>query len=78
MRGLEAFIVENWPFGFRRTSYGRRPPLVDISSLSFFGSTSDTYLKVFPDSNWADFGVSRKLWMSSFHNTKEIKNPMVG
>ena len=30
------------------------------------------------NSDWADIGVPRKLWMSSFWKAKELENPMVG
>ena len=51
----------------------------DINNLDFFlGLTSDAYLKVFPNSNWADLVVNGKVWIYSFHNTWQLGNPMVG
>ena len=37
-----------------------------------------TYVKVLPDSDYADLGVLGKLWMYCFLNTKEIEIPTVG
>ena len=48
--------------------------------LSFFGFSVLTliaYLKAFLDIDWADLGVSRKVGMSSFQNTKDIEILMV-
>ena len=74
MRGLGVFTKENWTFSFWGTLYGRRPPLLTSAILAFTGLDLDTYLKVFPNSNWADLSVPRKLWMPSFQNTEEIEN----
>ena len=50
-----------------------------ISSLCTFSVLiSDAHLEVFSDSDWSDLGVPRKLWMSSFHKTEEIKIPTFG
>ena len=66
MRGLGAFIVGFWPFGFWQPLSGHWPPLLTLSILAFSSPSLDEYLKVFLGSDWADFGVPRKLWMSSF------------
>ena len=78
--GLGVFIGPKWPFGF-----WSRGPLVavgsnaNINNLGFFPSlTSDAYLKVFSDLDWAYFSAPGKIWMSSFQKTKVIEIPMVG
>ena len=74
MRGLGAFILEKFPFGFRRPL----ATLLTLAILAFSRFTSDVYLKAFLDSDWVDLSVLGKLWMSCFHKTKEIENPTVG
>ena len=46
--------------------------------LHFLIPTSNMQLEVFSNSNWGDIGVPGILWMSSFHNTKEIKIQKIG
>ena len=57
MRGLEAFIAENWPFGF----CPRQPPLLTTVAPAFSGIDLDAYLKVILDLDWADICVPGKL-----------------
>ena len=53
-------------------------PNADISNPGFFpGSDLDEYLESFLKFDWADLDVPRKIWMSSFHNTKENEISMV-
>ena len=50
----------------------------NLSCRAFSVLTLDAHLEVFPDSDWSDLDVTRKLSMSSFQKAKEIKIPMVG
>ena len=50
----------------------------NLSCNAFLVFTLDPHLAVFLDSNWGDLGVPGKLWMSSFHKAKELKNPTIG
>ena len=61
MRALGSFILKKWHFSFQRTLKGRWPPCWCQQFWPFLGSTLDTYLKAFLDSDWADIGVPRKL-----------------
>ena len=49
--------------------------MLTLANLSCSLLTSNTHWKAFPDSDWANLGVPRKVWMSSFQKTKENKNP---
>ena len=49
----------------------------NLSCNAFLVFTLDPHLAVFLDSNWGDLGVPGKLWMSSFHKAKELKNPTI-
>ena len=50
----------------------------NLSCNAFLVFTLDPHLAVFLDSDWGDLGVPGKLWMSSFHKAKELKNPTIG
>ena len=77
MRGLKAFIAKKWPFSYRRTLKGCWPTCWHQQHWPYPSLTLDTYLKAFLKLDLVDLGVPGKIWMSSFENTKEIKNPTV-
>ena len=49
-----------------------------LSLCTFLVLTQDAHFEVFLYSDSGNLGVPRKLWMSSFQKTKEIKIPTVG
>ena len=76
--------INSWKVTIRLPVVGFGGPLVatgpnaDISNPGFFlGSDLDEYLESFPKFDWADLDVLGKIWMSSFHNTKENEISMV-
>jgi len=61
------FPPPKWGLGYAR-------PVANVSNLVIFpNSTSNAYLNAFPNSDWADLSVPRKVWMSSFQNTEKMK-----
>ena len=66
--------LEKFPFSFQRPL----ATLLTSAILAFSRFTSDVYLKAFLDSDWVDLSVLGKLLISSFQNTKEIENRMIG
>ena len=77
MRGLEIFICGKLTLWLLAHLVWPSATLLTSAISAFSGPALNAYLKVFLDSNWIDLGVPRKLWMSSFQKTKEIKFPMV-
>ena len=57
MRGLGAFILEKFPFGFRRLL----ATLLTSAILAFSRFTSDVYFKAFLDSDCVNLSVLGKL-----------------